>query len=339
MLLGVHEQYQAGPNRTTPVESLGRYPQMAATREFKGGEIVPQNLIPSLKNLCQATWDAGLVCTVSFKFSKADVFNGKWQPFIEQAVSWMRDNGYSQRTILVPWHEPEDDATDSFRNKRKTFDSGAEFVAYFNQIHQWVKQIDRNLYTSHAALGYAYRDKRGGPNDNTAWVEDASDWVTNADIHSIDIYSGRSFPLNHTLGTSPAFKRWKTYVAGSMPWGVSERGWITGKYGGHAERVESIRAEFDYLTRLPREELPYFYLVWNTEGTENDPKIILDESGIEAVNEGFARLYEYATTPVDPEPTPDPNPSGEVDCPTCNGNGKVPASWEVTSTVRAGMRS
>ncbi len=320
MLLGIHEQYQAGPNRTTPEKSKARYPQMAVTREFKPGEIEPQNMIPSLKNLCQATWDAGLVCVVSYKFSRAEVRNNKWRPFIEQGVSWLRDNGLSTRTILVPWHEPEND-----------FKTGGEFVEYFNKVHGWVKETDPNLYTSHAAMAYHYRDKGKIGNDNLA-----STWATDADIQSLDIYSGRSFPLNMTLGTSSAFKRWKATVANGQPWGVSERGWITGKFGGSAERVASIRAEFDWLTTLPREDLPYFYIVWNTEGTEDDPQIILDAAGREAVNEGFARLYEYAQTPVDPEPVPDPQPSGEVTCPLCHGDGTVDPSviQSVTTVLR-----
>lgn len=317
MLFGVHEQYQSGPNQTTPEETKKRYPSLMATREFKAGEIKPQNLIPSLKNLCGKVWDDGLLCVVSFKFSRAEVANGKWQPFIEQAVKWMKDNKKTAQTVLIPWHEPEND-----------FDTGREFVTYFNQVHDWVKQADPKLLTSHAAMAYQYRD-----NGKIGTDAKALEWKTKADIQSIDIYSGQSFPLNMTMPTNSAFKRWKRTVAGTQPWAVSERGWITGKYGDRVERANAIRAEFDWLVSLPIEELPVFYIVWSTEGTEGNENIILGDPGRKAVNEGFARIAERLTE----EPLPEPAPSEPtIDCPTCKGTGKVPASWSVTTTITAG---
>lgn len=329
MLFGVHEQYQAGPNRTTPVGTRERYPLLDVTREFKAGVITPQNLIPSLKYLCQATWDAELTCIVSFKFDKENVFNGKWQPHIVQAMNWLKDNGHASDTIVVIWHEPEDDASDSFRDGRsKTFSDGAEFVRYFNIVHDWIKSVDPLIKTSHAALGYGYRPKVGGPGDKSAWVAEPEQWRTKADIDSIDIYSGRSFPLDMTLGTSPAFKRWFDSRESNKEWGVSERGWIADA-GKSADRAKSIDAEFEWIASLPIDALPYFYVVWTTEGTENDPKIILDDAGIEAVNRGFghiqARIDESTLPPVQPPPS-------MMTCPLCSGSGEVPTG--ATYTVR-----
>ena len=340
MRFGVHEQYQDGPNRTTPNESKQRYPLLMVTREFKGGVIKPQNLIPSLNNLCKATWDAGLTCNVSFKFSRAEVLDGKWRVYIDQAVNWLRDNERTAQTIVTIWHEPEDDASDSFRDGRaKEFESGIDFVEYFDTVHNWIKEIDPNLLTSHAALGYGYRPAVGGTNDKSAWVADPANWVTKADIHAVDLYSGRSFPLDVTLGSSTAFKRWLDSRPGNSAWGVSERGWITGKYGQSAERVASINAEFDWLMTLPLSALPEFYIVWNTEGTENDPQIILDDYAIAAVNEGFSRLDQKiklgSAPPVEPTPEPVPSASTKV-CPTCNGNGEIPSSYTVSTTITAG---
>lgn len=316
MYLGVHEQYQAGKDRTTPDETKKRYPLVQLTREFKGGVIEPQNLNPSTKNLCQKVWDAGLICNVSFKFSVAEVLNGKWQPFIEQWAATIRDSGRSAQTILTIWHEPEND---------KHFNSPEQFVLYFNQVHDWVKAVDPSILTCHAALGYRYRDN--GEIDSV----EATKWVTKADINSIDIYSGRSFPLDMTLKTSTGFSRWLGSRPGGSKWAVSERGWIAGS-DKSAERVASINAEFDWLTSLDLDALPYFYIVWSTEGTEADPLIPLDEAGREAVNEGFARI----NAKLNPQPTTEPKPTpsvGCVQCPTCNGVGTIPSSWSVTTTI------
>ncbi len=334
MLLGVHEQYQDGPNRTTPVDTQARYPHLAITREFKGGIVKPQNLIPSLRNLCQDVWDAGLVCNVSFKFSKADVFNGQWQIYIEQMARYLTDNELTGKTVLTIWHEPEDDARDSFPNGMKPnkvpeFESGVEFVKYFNTVHRWLKGVNQQIVTSHAALGYGYRPKIGGPRDKSAYVTHPAQWVTECDIDAIDIYSGRSFPLNMTLGNSEAFKRWRDSRATATTWGVSERGWIADamKYD---ERNASIAAEAEWLAALPDNERPAFYIVWTTEGVENDPKIILDSTGRDAVNDMFSKLKQ----PPAEEPAPEQPKMGQ--CPLCQGSGKVPTDQTFNVIMRSG---
>lgn len=313
MILGVHEQYQAGKDRTTPAETKKRYPLVKMTREFKGGEVVPQNLNPATKNLCQKVWDEGLICNVSFKFSVTEVMNGKWRPYIEQWAATIRDSGRSAQTILTIWHEPEND---------KVFIGQPErFVAYFNQVHDWVKAIDPTILTCHAALGYRYRDR------GEITSAEALKWVTKADINSIDLYSGRSFPLEMTLGTSTAFTRWLSTRPAGGSWAVSERGWIAGA-DKSAERVASINAEFDWLMALPDDALPHFYIVWSTEGTEGDPLIPLDAAGRDAVNEGFARIN--ARLNPEPEPTPTPEPSTTIECPLCHGEGQVPSGCTYT---------
>lgn len=321
MRFGVHEQYQAGNDRTTPAETKQRYPLVEMTREFKGGVIEPQNLNPATKNLCQKVWDQGLICNVSFKFSVAEVLNGKWQPFIEQWAATTRDTGRSAQTILTVWHEPEND---------KHFRNAEQFVTYFNQVHDWVKAVDPSIMTCHAALGYRYRDN--GEISN----QEALQWVTKADINSIDIYSGRSFPLSMTLPESTGFKRWFTTRPGGSQWAVSERGWIAGA-DKSAERVASINAEFDWLASLEPEAMPAFYIVWTTEGTEGDPLIPLDDAGRAAVNEGFARIHAK----LNPQPTSEPEtpaPCESVQCPTCNGVGTIPSSWTVTTTITTGAK-
>jgi len=235
-------------------------------------------------------WVSGRTAVWSFKPSPPDVANGAWKPFVQALGKYIVENGVQDRTVIVIWHEAEN-----------YFKTAEQFVFMFNTVHDWLMSVDPSIVTSHAALAYAYRD-RGTITDKTA-----KQWVTRATIHSIDIYSGRSFPLEMTLGTSTGFKRWKASRPAGAPWGVSERGWIA-TAARSAERVASIEAEADWLAALPVEDQPAFYCVWNTEGVENDPTIILDQPAKDAVNRMFARLNALRPTIV---------------CPLCTGAGRV----------------
>ncbi len=318
MLLGVHEQYQ-GENATTPLDTKSRYPNTQLTREFKGGVIPPQNLIPSFEHLARPIINADMSVVLSLKPSTTDVFNGKWQLYIEQLARHILTNENSADVILTFWHEPEDDARDSYPNGTKktnlSFNGGAEFVQYFNTLHDWVKGIDPRIQTSHAALGYGYRPKVGGPGDKSAYVTDASAWVTKADINAIDIYNGRSFPLDVVLGDSPAFNRWRDSRIG--PWGVSERGWTT-TYHVPAARAQAVTAELAWLATLPEVDRPAFYIAWLTEGVENDQGLKPDALMTEAINAGYANIL----TPANPSTTPPPE-GDLVTCPLCHGTGTV----------------
>jgi len=328
MLLGVHEQYQ-GENATTPQETLRRYPHAMVTREFKGGVVKPQNLVKSTLNLCQKVWEAGLVCNVSFKLSKDEVFDGTWKIYVQQLCRFLVDNGRTGKTVLTFWHEPEDDAQDSFPNgvksgKTVTFADGAEFARYFDTIHDWCKEVNPNITTSHAALGYGYRPKLGGPGDKSAWVGNPDAWRTKADINAIDIYSGRSFPLAMTLDTSDAFKRWRDSHPGR--WGVSERGWTATPDKSDA-RAQSIHAELAWLGTLPDTERPVFYIVWLTEGTEGDHNLKPDTLMQATINEGFNALANPPEQPEEP-------PATDMQCPLCHGSGRVPiGSYNITTSV------
>jgi hypothetical protein len=217
----------------------------------------------------------------------AEVASGVWKPFITQLAQYIKDNGLQSKVILVIWHEPENDVP-------KFFNSAADFVSLFNTVHEWLMSVDPSIVTSHAALGYRYR---------TLSVGQAKAWVTKATIHSIDIYSGQSFPLSMTLATSAVFKTWKASRPAGSRWGVSERGWIADSTKS-AERVASIDAEADYLASLAPADQPDFYIVWNTVGTENNPNIVLDEAGRAAVNRMFAKITRLV-------------------CPLCSGSGSV----------------
>lgn len=322
ILLGVH-------SAVTPEALHETYPLNDVVREFKGGVLVPQNLIPSFENLARPALDQDMSVVISVKPNPADVTNGNWRIYIEQLARHISANDLSHRVILVFWHEPEDDARDSYpngTNKPMAFNDGHEFVTYFDTLHDWVKGVDPNIMTSHAALGYGYRPKIGGKRDKSAFVTDPSAWVTKCDIHSIDIYSGRSFPISDTLATSPAFKRWLASRPDNAEWGVSERGWPTTDF---AARVQAITSELVWLASLPEAARPVFYIVWATTGTENDPNLLLDPTAVKALNDGFAALL--SAPPTDTPPPAD----DRVTCPMCAGTGKVhPAVNALWQTIK-----
>jgi hypothetical protein len=287
MRVGVHEQYQ-GAKATTFASTSSRFPRAEVTREFESGVLQPQDLVGRMVARCGGIWQAGKTAVWSFKPNPPDVANGKWMPYIHALAKYIKDNGLQDRVVIVIWHEPENDVPKFFKN-------AADFVRLFNTVQAWLFDVDPTIKTSHAALGYAYRN----------WaVSQAASWVTKCTIHSIDIYSGRSFPLSMTIANSKAFQTWKASRPASAPWGISERGWIADESRSE-ERVASINAEADYLASLAPADQPDFYIVWNTEGTENDPTIILDAAGTGAVNALFDRM-------------------ADVVCPCCKGTGRVP---------------
>lgn len=308
MKIGIHENYQ-GKTATTLARTASRFPLMGVTREFEANALPAQDLVKRMVARCQPAWDAGKTAVWSFKPRLQDVVSGAWQPYILTLGQYIKDKGLQDRVVVVIWHEPENDFTDP-----------AEFVTLFNIVHDLLMRVDPTIVTSHAALGYYYRNIS---------VEAARRWTTKATIDSIDLYSGRSFPIQMTLGTSTAFQTWKQSRPAGRPWGVSERGWIANA-DMSSLRVQSIWAETDWLMSLPAADRPAFYCVWNTVGTENDPLIVLDKAGESAVNYMFQKLSTLAgTTPAKPVGTPPaPGPAASSQCPMCKGSGTAdPGTW------------
>lgn len=306
MKIGIHENYQ-GKTPTTLARTAARFPLMQVTREFEGGALPAQDLVKRMVARCKTAWEAGMTAVWSFKPAVADVTSGAWRPHIHNLAQYIKDHQLQDQVVVVVWHEPEND-----------FKHAADFVSLFNTVHDWLMAVDPTIVTSHAALGYYYRNIS---------VEAARRWTTKSTIHSIDLYSGRSFGIEMTLGTSTGFATWKQSRPASARWGVSERGWIANA-GMSKLRVDSIRAETDWLVALPAADRPDFYCVWNTVGVENDPLIVLDGPGEAAVNDMFTRLAALNAPPT-PAPTPEPAPTpapapAPTACPLCEGHGTVP---------------
>jgi hypothetical protein len=264
MKLGVHENY-TGPTPSSLAKTAGQFPKVQVTREFEPDVLAPQSLTTRIERRCGMAWALNKTVVWSFKPEPGAVKSGAWRPHVEELARYLSAEGRAAKTVVVIWHEPENDM------------SAGAFVALYNRVHEWLTAVNPAIVTSHAALGWCYRN----------WtVKQAARWVTQATVHSIDLYSGRSFPLDMTLQSSASFQAWKKSRPAGSRWGVSERGWIANAAGAQ-ERAASIAAEALYLLSLTPAEQPDFYIVWNTVGVENDPDIVLDPAGAGAVNRLF----------------------------------------------------
>jgi len=265
MLAGVHEV-------APPAATVKAFPAMAVGREFYPNVVTAAakvDLGQVMAGNCTPFWRAGKLVVWSFKPSPKDVTSGALKPTITALAQYIQQNGLTNDVVLCPWHEPEND-----------FANPTLFVGMFNTVNEWLKAVDPRILTTHAALGYYYRN-------TTAAM--AAHWLTNADVHSIDLYSGRSFPLAMTLPTSQAFLTWKAALPPSARWAVTERGFIA-KPADSAARVKAINAEADYLASLPELIRPEWYILWNTPGTENDTTIPLDAAARTAMCSLFDRV-------------------------------------------------
>jgi hypothetical protein len=309
--VGIHEQYHGTSyERTTAVETLERFPKTQVTREFTDSPIMPQNLIPKIESACKEAWSQGLVAAWSFKPDPASVLNGKWRPYLEQLAAYLRDNATTKKTIVIIWHEPENDIP-------RWFTDAAHFVKVFNTCHDTLVGAWPGIVTCHAALGYRYADNV----DITDAV--APKWKTKATINAIDIYSGRSFKLGTTLPELSGFKRWLAYVVGDRAYGVTERGFIADDANSEL-RAATIKREADWLRDTEDGRRCVLYIYWNTVGAENDPDIPLDERGRDALRYLMDKVNE-------PDPQPEPEPPAEtIKCPLCNGTATVPAGHTYT---------
>lgn len=284
---GIHEAQSVAT-------TLQRFPKCVATREFNGGIITPLDLVSKLTSAATETWNAGLTCWWSVKLSVNEVTSGAWQGHVENLAAFL-DTNPSKKTVLILWHEPEDDFGAS---------GASAFVSYFNRIHGWLKAISPAVKTCHAANSYWYR--QAGP------IVSPGAWRTNADIHATDVYSGNSFPINSILPDQTAFTRWLVGLVGAgQVYSVTERGWFadTNQY---AARADAIRAEANWLRDTTDGQLCQNYLYWNTSGQQNDPRLVLDPSGVDAVK--YLSEQISAPEPVLRQIT--------QTCPLCEGAGE-----------------
>lgn len=295
-MLGVHEKDTGSGDRAAA------FPGHCATRDFEPGVLAsPVDLVKKIKAECADTWAAGHTAVWSFKPHPAKVADGSWRKPVQDLATWLLKHKDDCPTIIIIWHEPENDVPKFFRN-------AAAFVQMFNTVYEWLVEIFPGLTIAHAALAYRYRDG-GEITDKTA-----AQWRTKANLHLVDVYSGRTFPLTAILPEHSGFARWFTYVvAGDKRWGAGERG-FTATADKSATRAQTIGREFAWLAVQPVK--PELYLIWNTAGSEGDKGLILDQAARTAVAEGFRLLIDAGEGAHPSEPL---IVSGR--CPLCKGEG------------------
>ena len=269
--------------------------------------------------MCKAAWSKGLIVTWSVKLDVSSVMSGAWQPYLEQLASWIGSSGYNEEFIFVIWHEPENDFKPD------------DYVAYFNKVHDTLKAINPGLITCHAALGYRY--------DKIIKDDEAPKWRTKADINAIDIYSGRSFPLTAILPELNGFNKWFKHVVGDSQWAMRERGFIANNGMDEANRAFTMKREADWLATQVAGKRLVWAVLWDTDGTEHDPGLLLDDpQAIEAARYYMQRLTE----PVQqPEPAPETGPDDEapmnLSCPLCHGTGEVSTAQTYVIVTTSGV--
>jgi hypothetical protein len=287
MLVGVHED-------KAPVDTKDTYPRGKVFREFIPGVLKPQSLIEKVQRLGTPVWAIGGILAVSFKPDLKSVMSGDWDTHLQGLAGWLRTVGGP--TYLIPWHEPENDMT------------AAQFVSMFNHVYVVMKDEFPQLTLMHAAMAYQYR-----PNGKAS---NAAQWLTKADVNTCDVYRGKSSPLGQILPEHAGFKQWHA-VFGKRSWGITESGF-------HATptsldecklRAATIRREADWLATQPS---CIMYIYWNTSGTENNPELVLDAKGKEAVL--YLTELLGGGSPV--------SPTHEITCPACKGTGKITVDIE-----------
>lgn len=278
--VGVHEDWTAGGR--TPTQVKVRYPGAKIGRAFIARVLsYPVDLRPKARNVLLPYLAAKTpIVYLSAKSDVADTIRGDWDVQYRELGTYLDtlQKQHGVTIIFIPYHEPEDDLT------------AAQFVPYFNRVRAAVKLGSSAIQVKPCYMSYQWLLRRngqsvGGKTDNpTAWFRNiqATDGVT------VDVYSGRSFPLELTLSEHPAFRRWISYVPATWKWSVTERGWdtpsSTNRTNRSALRVKTMNREFAEI----RSRRGYYsrlidYVIWSSPGTEGARGLVLDRAGEDAV--------------------------------------------------------
>ncbi len=277
--VGVHDD-------RPPAAVLAAFPGATVTRRFVGPGVLPQDtdLAARIADAAKPTWAAGGLPVVSLKLRPAEVNAGVWDTSLRALGWWLAGQ---PDTVVVPWHEPEDD--------HATPTAAKAYVAAFNHARALLKQGCPALVVAYCAMGYQWRPGATATADPAIWRG------IDADLYLCDVYSGKSFPASAILPEHAGFRRWKAEIVDKVPgrrWGVGERGILA-----HPTRAATWARERDWLAA---EGTCALYMAWNTAGTENDPRWVMrdTESGtgdLAAVRQLVAAMsipVGYAPAPV-----------------------------------------
>lgn len=288
MRVGIREDHD-------PSETKTRFPQATYTRTFIGDVLAPGSLIQGFTYYAQPSWNAGMVPIVTFKPKPADVSAGTWDPYLKEIAQFLKTK---PETLVVPWHEPEDDHT------------GSVFSQMFKRVRDVLKGEFPELRVGYAAMAYQWNPKWNNPNTSVAGRTDyPASWRIQADFYAVDVYSGFEYPVNTILPEISGFKRWARLLAPTgLPIFITERGFKVASSDPAvlAERATAIRRELAWLqSDDPLAKRIEAYVYWSSTGVENDPLMVLDELGEVALGELFSAVtttqtyqagYKSATT-------------------------------------------
>lgn len=281
---GVHEDPTAGGR--TPAQVKDRYPFAKWGREFVSGV---QNTVVDLRpkfSLLYEDWlDEDMGVIVSVKTNAANTISGSWDTRFNELGAELES--ISDKVEVVWWHEPEEDL------------AGSTFVSAFNRARSEIKQGGANVKVGTSSMCYHW-----APNwNNTASIggktNTPSQWYTGltTDFIGADVYSGRSFALDHALDTHPGYLRWRTEYAQVLakPIYLTERGFETPSdpypTTNYGVRNATINDDFNYVlnTGWPIKK----YIFWSSPGTENAAGLVMDSSAQAVIIGGIAYHEGY----------------------------------------------
>ncbi len=262
ILPGVHDQ-------RAPADLVRAFPGVRLTREFVGGVQSDPNDLAGLQRkierVVRPSLDAGLEPVVSAKFDVDQVLAGSWTDPLRQLGPWLLALGVRR---FIPWHEPEDDIP------------GVKFARYFNLVRTCLRAGATDLSVIWSAMAYHWAP---GPADRASIAgktDDTAAWrAVEADEYAIDVYNGRSFPLDQILPEHAGFARWHAEIIGDTGrrWLVTERGFETSAAGSEL-RARTIAREGEWLLS-PAAAGCTGYIYWSTPGAEKSTPLDLDATG------------------------------------------------------------
>lgn len=287
---GVHEDPTAGGR--TPAQVKAKYPHAIWGRAFVAGEqATGTDLRPKFDNLIPSYLSAGLKVIVSVKTNVADTRNGLMNArFVELGAHL--EATYPTSDVEVIWyHEPEDNM------------DGQAFVHAFNKVHDKIQEGGPNVKVGMASMTYQWAMNWNNTASIGGHTDNPSEWLSyngvplKADFLAADVYSGRSFPLDQTLGAHPGYVRWLDEFAEPLmalrseqiPIYLTERGFETPSSTEpttrYQMRVDTIEAEFAYLAAATEPITKYIF--WSSPGTENAPGLVMDPTAEDAIIAGM----------------------------------------------------
>lgn len=302
--IGIHEDWTATPPGRTPTKVIERYPKSGIGRCFTGSPIITvQDLRPKVLATLQPYLTAGTKkIYISIKTDITQTSAGSWNARYTELAVYIAQLKvqYNVDIIVIPWHEPEDN-----------FSSGTAFVTYYNKVYDAVKAGSSAVKVKPCFLSYHWAPGTGGSiggKTNTPGL-----WFTNlkmTDGVTVDVYSGRSFPLNQILMEHPGFSRWILYVPNTVRINLSERGFetpsSTNSTNRSSLRASTMRREFDWLlTSDPIAMRCDDYTIWSSPGAEKAAGLIMDAAAEAEIDRFLSLAFPTSPPPAPPEA---PNP-------------------------------